>query len=329
VARIFLSHSTKDREFVERELVQLLHGHGLKFWYSKLNILTAEQWQEAILRGLEECEWFVVVMSPRAVASRWVRAEVTWAFEHRAEGMIIPLLLEECNYWKLHMQIPLLQHVDFRQATAEARQKLVELVRSTPVHGIPRRVIPGTDFAPERPAAATKSPIAPAPAPAAKPAPPPKPCKRVQGRRIAPSRRKLGQILVDLGFMDEDQLWNALQEARQSTQRLGEVAVGMGYINEGQLYQSLAEQNGLEFHDLDEVEFDPAAAGVVPNMFAEFHGIVPVAWDSQSRVLTIATSAPENVTAWDEVRNLLGVSDVLGIVATRQQILDALHRLYH
>ena len=58
--------------------------------------------------------------------------------------------------------------------------------------------------------------------------------------------RKLGQILVDLGFIDEEQLDLLVEEQAQRTGvQIGAVAVEMNMISEDQLAQGLAEQMGI------------------------------------------------------------------------------------
>src|SRR5580704_5680460 len=44
--------------------------------------------------------------------------------------------------------------------------------------------------------------------------------------------RKIGQIMVDLGFIDEGQLWDILEEARTNGVRVGQVALGRGLVND-------------------------------------------------------------------------------------------------
>ena len=54
--------------------------------------------------------------------------------------------------------------------------------------------------------------------------------------------RRIGQILVDLGFIDEEQLDLLVEEQSQrSGEKLGAIAIGMNMITEDQLAQALAE----------------------------------------------------------------------------------------
>src|SRR5262249_61299700 len=71
--------------------------------------------------------------------------------------------------------------------------------------------------------------------------------------------RRIGQVFIDLGFVDEDQLWDILQEAKNTGQLTGQVALARGLITEEQLLQALADQQGLKVANLDEVKPTPEA----------------------------------------------------------------------
>ena len=66
---VFVSHSSMDRPFVNR-LVDVLRRHGVPVWYSEANIQGAQQWHDEIGAALRRCDWFVLVLSPDAVASK-------------------------------------------------------------------------------------------------------------------------------------------------------------------------------------------------------------------------------------------------------------------
>src|SRR5262245_36569354 len=95
--------------------------------------------------------------------------------------------------------------------------------------------------------------------PAAKPAgkaatakKPPKPVRGGDGASARGGGRRLGQVLVDLGYVDEDQLWDVLEEAKNTSQKIGQAALARGLINEDQLLQALADQHGLKVANLEE-----------------------------------------------------------------------------
>src|SRR5258708_6813797 len=122
--QVFISHSTEDRAFVEKELLPLLRKHGIGTWYSQTDIRTAEQWEKGIRSALEKCDWFLVVMSPRSAASRWVEREVHWAMEER-HGRFIPVLIDASDFRDWHVGFRELQYVDFFQNKKAARKRLL------------------------------------------------------------------------------------------------------------------------------------------------------------------------------------------------------------
>jgi formylglycine-generating enzyme len=96
--QIFLSHAHQDAQ-VAHELAHDLEAHGYDIWLAPDSIRPGEKWVEAINRGLEESGLFVLLLSPAAVASRWVKMETNAAieFEHEGEMQIFPLLLKACR----------------------------------------------------------------------------------------------------------------------------------------------------------------------------------------------------------------------------------------
>jgi chromosome segregation ATPase len=58
------------------------------------------------------------------------------------------------------------------------------------------------------------------------------------------TRRQLGQIMVDEGFLTEDQLLDALAEQNRTGTPLGKVLVDLGFVSPGAVANALAEQHG-------------------------------------------------------------------------------------
>ncbi|HXG09616.1 MAG TPA: ATPase, T2SS/T4P/T4SS family [Gemmataceae bacterium] len=161
--------------------------------------------------------------------------------------------------------------------------------------------------------------------PAAKPAETKTTPKKVAVRSVG-GRRKIGQVLVDLGFIDENQLWEILEEAKNTGQLTGQVAVARGLINEDQLLQALADQHGLKVVNLEEVKPHPEALALVPETMASVYKVLPLTlWDN---VLTIAIGDPTNLPAVDDLRNLLGLSEVQAQLAPPAAIEEYITKFY-
>ena len=109
----FLSHAHPDLPFVRR-LADVLRDHGIGAWYSEHHILAAQQWHDEIGRALARCDWFLLVLTPIAVKSKWVKRELLYALqEDRYEGRIVPVLRKPCDPAQLSWTLASYQRVDF------------------------------------------------------------------------------------------------------------------------------------------------------------------------------------------------------------------------
>ncbi len=124
--KVFISHSSHDRPFVEREIITPLKRHGIETWYSRDDIRTTSDWEQSIRRALSACDWFLVVLSPQSVESEWVRSELHWAMENRADR-IVPVLIKTCDVNDLHLRLARVQHLDFRNDLQDAQERLLKI----------------------------------------------------------------------------------------------------------------------------------------------------------------------------------------------------------
>ena len=138
--------------------------------------------------------------------------------------------------------------------------------------------------------------------------------------------RKLGQILVDLGYLTEDQLWDVLENQKQSPgEVIGQVAVRMELVTPAQVTEALAEQWGMPVINLAETNIPSKVLELVPQTMAELYKIMPISLKND--VLTVAMADPQNVAALDDLRNFLGY-DVRGAVSSEAEVDQAIQRYY-
>jgi len=131
VTRLFISHSSKDVDFVRDRLKPLLDSQGIFAWCSATDIRMGKDWQRQIRAALARTDWFLVVLSPDAQKSEWVQAETHWALEHMP-GRVVPLMARTCEPAEVHLRLGTIQYIDFRASPDEASRRLLALVTGDP-----------------------------------------------------------------------------------------------------------------------------------------------------------------------------------------------------
>ncbi len=140
------------------------------------------------------------------------------------------------------------------------------------------------------------------------------------------AQRKLGQILIDLGYLNDDQLWDILEEQKQNPGTvLGQLAIRMGAVTQAQVTEALAEQWGMAVVNLEETNIQSSVLDLVPQTMAEIYHIMPVSL--KNNVLTVAMADPQNVGAIDDLRNFLGY-EIRGAVSSGPEVEAAIARYY-
>jgi hypothetical protein len=126
--KVFISHSSKDLDFVFANVKGVFDELGYCAWCSATSVRLATDWEQQIRRALLESDWFVVVLSPDAVKSEWVQAETHWALENK-RGRVLPIMARSCDPSDAHLRLGTLQFLDFRADPAAGRQQLGDLLR--------------------------------------------------------------------------------------------------------------------------------------------------------------------------------------------------------
>jgi len=97
--RIFLSYSSQDGEFVER-LAADLRKCGVAVWKDDRELAVGESLSDEIGNAIAGSLWFGIVLSPDAVASRWVRLELDTAIALEVETgavKVLPIRYRSCE----------------------------------------------------------------------------------------------------------------------------------------------------------------------------------------------------------------------------------------
>lgn len=138
--------------------------------------------------------------------------------------------------------------------------------------------------------------------------------------------RRIGQILVDMGYLSDEQLELLVDEQKQQPGQLfGRVAMDMGLVTDEQVAQALGEQMGVKVVTVADLTIDKEVLGMVTEPMAQMYRIVPTEFDGNT--LTVAMCDPQNLAVQDELRTFLGVN-IRVVVTTESSMNAALERYY-
>lgn len=138
-------------------------------------------------------------------------------------------------------------------------------------------------------------------------------------------RKRLGDILIEAGRLNQAQLERALAAQKEQGGRLGKVLVSLGILREEDILGALEKQLGFVRLDLNEVVIHADAVEAVPLALAERYWVMPV--KKEGRRLTLAMTDPTNFFAMDDIRLISGV-EVVPVLATERDIREAIRRHY-
>lgn len=124
------------------------------------------------------------------------------------------------------------------------------------------------------------------------------------GQPLLDARLRLGDLLIQRGFLTDEELQSALHEQsiNGSDQLLGELIVDLGLCAEEEVLECLAVEFGVPYLRLDSRLFDSKIFETFPRDFIEKHTVLPLF--KVGNVLTVAVAEPTNVFLLDQLRDL-------------------------
>ncbi len=132
--------------------------------------------------------------------------------------------------------------------------------------------------------------------------------------------KRLGDILVESGFLNASELAEALTVQKETGKRLGEVIVESGLMTEFDILRAVSSQYNYPIIDLSSIEVDPKATALLTQKFCEENVVLPIGFDEDKLVMAI--DDPMNITIEDELQFQTGYQITM-MLATHSSILDA------
>jgi type IV pilus assembly protein PilB len=124
-------------------------------------------------------------------------------------------------------------------------------------------------------------------------------------RHTGRSARMIGEVVVELGFADQDGVDHAIELARQSRRPTGQVLVEQGVLDHDQLARVVAERFGLDYIDLSVFDLDMGAVNLLSTGAAKRYKALPIGFADDGALL-LAMAEPTNVHAIDDIAMMTG-----------------------
>lgn len=139
------------------------------------------------------------------------------------------------------------------------------------------------------------------------------------------NKKRLGDLLVELGYITEEQVLEAIKVQKTTGKRLGRIFVELGYITEDGLLDILELQLGIPKINLDLIDIDMNAVSTISEGLAKKYNLIPVGFKDGK--LVVAMSDPLNIFAEEDVMLASGYKIDIRI-ARGSEINDAITKYY-
>ena len=137
--------------------------------------------------------------------------------------------------------------------------------------------------------------------------------------------KKLGEMLVEAGLLDDFQLSSALSHQRNWGGKLGVVLMELDFVREEDIARIMGEKLRIPYINLFEPEIDEHIIKLVKADIAKKYSVVPAR--REKGMLMLAMSDPLDIAAIDEIRFITGLN-IKPSIAMESEIRDAIKKYY-
>jgi type IV pilus assembly protein PilB len=137
----------------------------------------------------------------------------------------------------------------------------------------------------------------------------------------------LGDILIERGLINPEQLRQALAKQKETKEPLGQIMIQLGFLEEAQLRMVLSEQLGVSFLSTDQLKprMDQRLKECIPTDFAMTNLVLPL--DRSGQVLKVAVAKVPDLIFLDNLRKITGY-DIVTVLSTETELKRAIELYY-
>jgi len=143
-------------------------------------------------------------------------------------------------------------------------------------------------------------------------------------------RKRLGEFLIEKKLVTRFQLESALKEQANFGKKLGDILVNNGYVSEGHLIEAISEFKNIKFVDLATVTPSKTALAVLTSKFCKENMVYPLRLRDENgrRFLYVVLTDSFNLELLDQIQFKTNVSKVEAVISSERAIDSAIQRDY-
>jgi type IV pilus assembly protein PilB len=138
-------------------------------------------------------------------------------------------------------------------------------------------------------------------------------------------RKRIGEILIDQGLITQDQLQQALEEQKKTGKLLGKCLVELKFVSEDKVVDALSAQLDIQRVVLENFNFNQELVKRIPEDMARRYKAVSLF--EKDGVLTLALAEPSNLRTIDHFKFKTG-KEIDPVIATEKSIMTAIEKNY-
>jgi MSHA biogenesis protein MshE len=140
-----------------------------------------------------------------------------------------------------------------------------------------------------------------------------------------PEKVRIGNLLVQEKLISQEQLELALEQQKRNGRKLGRLLIEMGFASEDAISEALAKQLKIPYLNLKYYNINLAVARELPEMQARrFRALL---LEDRGSSCLVAMADPSDLFAYDEIARLLK-RDIELVLVNENQVLDTMDRIY-
>lgn len=122
--------------------------------------------------------------------------------------------------------------------------------------------------------------------------------------KTAPPPKKIGELLIEAGYITEEQLIESLAESKRRGMPLGSTLYSLNFITLNQLKETLQKQQGYDIVDAEQLKIQEKVVNILPEDFIKTNKVIPIS--TNGRNLVVGMVKPNDAKVLRDIVYLTG-----------------------